>query len=61
MCIKKSTLCMDALLKVPGVDMVSRAIVVEKHRKRKRDYVDELQQGNYPVDLALGDPDEQPD
>jgi len=51
----------DALLKVPGVDMVSRAIVVQKHRRRKRDYVDELKQGDYPLDLALGDPDDQPD
>ena len=50
----------DQLLKVPGVDMVSRARVVQKHKRRKKDYVDELKQGGYGADLALGDPEDQP-
>ena len=50
----------DALLKVPGVDRLSRAKVVEKHRQRKADYVDELAQEGYGADLALGDPEDQP-
>jgi len=50
----------DQLLKVPGVDLVSRARVVQKHKSRKKDYVDELKQGGYGADLALGDPEDQP-
>ena len=50
----------DQLLVVPGVDLKSRAVVVAKHRKRKKDYVDELKQDGYDTDLALGDPDAQP-
>ena len=50
----------DALLKVPGVDRLSRARVVEKHRQRKANYVDELAQEGYGADLALGDPEDQP-
>jgi hypothetical protein len=33
---------------------------VEKHRQRKANYVDELAQGGYGADLALGDPEDQP-
>ena len=50
----------DQLLKVPGVDQLSRAKVVEKHRTRKANYVDELAQGGYGADLALGDPEDVP-
>jgi hypothetical protein len=51
----------DQLLKVPGVDMQSRARVVQKHKSRKKDYVDELQQAGYDAAaLALGDPEDQP-
>ena len=50
----------EQLLKVPGVDMVSRARVVQKHKSRKKDYVDELKQGGFGADLALGDPEDQP-
>ena len=51
----------DQLLKVPGVDMQSRARVVQKHKNRKKDYVDELQQAGYDAAaLALGDPEDQP-
>ena len=50
----------DQLLKVPGVDMQSRARVVQKHKSRKKDYVDELQQAGYAAALALGDPEDQP-
>ena len=51
----------DKLLKVPGVDRTTRAEVVKKHRKRKKDYVDELAQEGFGADLALGDPEDQPD
>ena len=37
----------DELLYIPGVDMESRKVVVEKHRKRKKTYVDELAQPNF--------------
>ena len=50
----------DQLLRVPGVDMTSRAVVVQKHRRRKKDFVDELKQEDYPADLSLGDPEDQP-
>jgi hypothetical protein len=48
----------DELLKVPGVDLLTRARVVEKHRRHKKDYVDEIVAAGHAADLALGDPEE---
>ena len=48
----------DELLKVPGVDLLTRARVVEKHRRHKKDYVDEIVAAGHGADLALGDPEE---
>ena len=45
----------DELLKVPGVDRLTRARVVQSHRQHKRDYVDSFAGG---ADLVLGDPEE---
>lgn len=47
----------DQLLKVPGVDKISRARVVARHRQRKQDYVDEIVAEGFGADLALGEPD----
>ena len=66
MCTRKSILwggswrTRDQLLKVPGVDRLTRARVVEKHRRRKKDYIDEIVQHGYDAGLALGDPEDQP-
>ena len=37
----------DKLLKVPGVDAITRDAVTERHRAKKKDWVDEI------GDLAL--------
>lgn len=48
----------DQLLKVPGVDLLTRAKVVAKHRQHKQNYIDEIVAEGYAADLALGEPEE---